>query len=489
MTVEAVTNHEEARMTTRRSQLLTAAALLLATAAIGAAARGVSRAPVAAPPNHAASFAAPATGPVSFTGTLDRTAVLLGHDGLARIELAVAAASDDAARHVRRPTDVVVILDRSGSMGGEKIAHARAAVRELLAQLGPQDRFALVTYSDEARVTIPLSAVDEAQRRAWLAAVDAIQPDGGTNMSSGLDLGLDTIERGRADGRVPHVVLISDGLANQGDPSPEGLMRRARRAAQGEYMLSSVGVGEDFNEYLMTALADAGTGNYYYVQDPRELGGVFAREFDAARTTVASGLAIQIEPGPGVRVVDAAGYPLEAAGSGVLFRPGSLFAGQDRRIWVTLAVPQQTVGEYELGRFTLSYGEAQDRHSLSFSEVPRIACVQGEDQFYANVDASAWSRSVVVDAYNKMQEEVARAVKDGRRDRALERLRAFKDETAAMNARIQSAPVAGQLHAADELEARVSGAFEGANQPLRQNELSKSTSADAIDARRAGSKK
>ena len=476
-------------MTTKRSHLLTAGALLLATAAAGAAARGTSRAPVAAPANHATTFAAPTTGPVTFTGTLDRTAVLLGHDGLARIELALAAAPDDAALHARRPTDVVIILDRSGSMSGEKIAHARAAVRELLAQLGPQDRFALVTYSDDARVAVPLSAVDERLRHAWLGAVDEIQTDGGTNMSSGLELGLDVIEHGRTDGRVPHVVLISDGLANQGDASPEGLTRRARRAAQGEYMLSSVGVGDDFNEYLMTALADAGTGNYYYVHDPRELGGVFAREFDAARTTVAGGLSVQIEPGPGVRVVDAAGYPLEAAGNAVVFRPGSLFAGQERRIWVTLAVPQQSVGEYELGRFSLAYGEPQSRHSLSFSDVPRIACVQNEDQFYANVDVSAWSRSVVVDGYNKMQDEVARAVKEGSRDKALERVREFKNETAAMNARMRSAPVAGQLRSAEELEARVSRAFEGADQAARQNELSKSTSSQAVDARRAGSKK
>ena len=244
---------------------------------------------------------------------------------------------------------------------------------------------------------------------------------------------------------MPHVILISDGLANQGDATPEGLLRRARRAAQGEYMLSSVGVGADFNEYLMTALADAGTGNYYFVQDPRELTGVFAREFDAARTTVASGLAVEIEPASGVRVVDAAGYPLETAGNAVVFRPGSLFAGQERRIWLTLEVPHDALGEYDLGRFSVAYGEPERRTVLSLSDVPRIACVQGEAEFYSDIDADAWTRSVVVDAYNAMQDDVARAVKSGRRDEALGRLRKFADETATMNAHIQSAPVAQQL--------------------------------------------
>lgn len=476
-------------MHSTRSHLLIAGALVLTTAAVGAVARGSGRAPRPAAPAYATRFSAPGHGPVSFTGTLDRTAVLIGHDGLARLELVLAAAKDDAPVRARRPTDVVIILDRSGSMSGEKMEHARAAVRALLAQLGPQDRFALVTYSDDAIVAVPLSAVDDRQRSAWLATVEAIEASGGTNMASGLERGLDLVDHGRVSERVPHVILISDGLANQGDASPDGLVRRARRAAQGEYMLSSVGVGADFNEYVMTALADAGSGNYYFVQDPRELTGVFAREFDAARTTVASGLAVEIEPGEGVRVVDAAGYPLETAGSTVVFRPGSLFAGQERRIWLTLAVPHDSGGEYALGRFSVAYGEPHNRTILTFSDVPRVACVQGEEEFYSHVDADAWARSVVVDAYNEMQAEVARSVKDGRRDEALQRLRKFKDDTAAMNAHILSAPVAAQLHSADALAAQVAGAFEGADQVRRQNELSKSTSAKAVDARRAGAKK
>src|SRR5262249_55823244 len=220
-------------MTMRRSHLLIAGALLLATAAAGAAARAFGHAP-APQPNPVTTFTAPSARAVTFRGTLDRSAVLLGGDGVARMELVIGAAAADGAAHARRPTDVAIILDRSGSMSGDKITHARAAVRELVAQLGAQDRFALVTYSDNAGVAIPLSEVDDRQRLNWLATLDGIQPEGGTNMASGLDLALDLIERSRADGRVPHVVLISDGLANQGDASPEGLTRRARRAAQGE---------------------------------------------------------------------------------------------------------------------------------------------------------------------------------------------------------------------------------------------------------------
>jgi Ca-activated chloride channel family protein len=467
-----------------RNRLKLAGALLVATAVAGVFARGkVSGA------TPGARFTAPGKGPVSFTSQLDRTAVLLGRDDQVRMELVIGAKEDATHPSRRVPTDVVVILDRSGSMGGEKIEHARAAVRELIAQLGSEDRFALVTYSNDAALTLPLARVSDRGRDGWLATVSEIGADGGTNMSAGLDLALDTIEHARVSGRAPRAILISDGLANQGDPSHEGLVRRASRAPRGEYVLSAVGVGSDFNEVLMTALADAGTGNYYYLQGSQDLAIVFGREFDTARSTVASNVTVRIEPGDGVRVVDAAGYPLEHDGGTVLFRPGTLFAGQERRIWVTMGVPNQAVGEHALGRFAVAYNDGSMQQTLALGDIPRVTCVAGENDYFARVDEKSWTRAVLVDGYNRMQEKVAREVKEGRRDAALGMVRSFREETAAANARVNSAPVAAQLGSMDKLEAEVSAAFEGKDQAARQNLFGKQRGAEALDARRAGSKK
>jgi Ca-activated chloride channel family protein len=473
-----------------RTRAIVAGALVLATAVVGTVARGKGNGGQTAPIRPSTVyFTAPSSGPVTFTGTLDRTAVLRGKDGVVRMELVMGAKDQNAGRSARVPTDLMVILDRSGSMGGYKLEQARTAVRELVAQLGPEDRFGLVTYSNDATLVIPLATADADARARWFTTLAGIDADGGTNMSSGLDLGLDTIERARSAGHVPRAILLSDGLANQGDASHEGLLRRATRAARSEYMLTTVGIGTDFNEYLMTALADAGTGNYYYLKASDDLANVFAREFDGARTTVASGLAVQIEPADGVRVVDAAGYPLEQAAHAVLFRPGALFVGQERRVWVTLAVPSSALGDVALGHVSLSYANGPERTTLAVADVPHVTCVQGEDDFFAAVDASSWTRSVIVDGYNEMQQKVAQEVKAGRRDAALAAIRQFRDDTTAMNAHVQSAPVAGQLKSVDKLEADVGGAFVGDNQPAKQNELSKLRSAAALDERRAGNKR
>ena len=474
-------------MITRRIRLAIAGTLLGLTALAGAAAHGRRTTPP--PPDGKTTFNAPSDGPVTFSGHLDRTSVLQGGDGVVRMELVLGGRPVVEEHRARRPTDVVVVLDRSGSMEGEKIERARAAVRELIGLLAPDDRFALVTYGNDAVVAIPLARPDGGARAAWTSAVGEIRADGGTNMSAGLDLGLGVVLGGREAARTARLVLISDGLANQGDATPEGLLARARRVTHGESVLSTVGVGSDFNEYLMTALADAGTGNYYYLHGSDDLAQVFAREFDAARTTVASGVAVEITPGRDVRVLDAGGYPLERVGERVVFRPGSLFAGQERRIWVTLAVPQGVPAEQELGRFALAWGEGAARTTLALDDVPRVACVARADDFYARIDGPTWARSVVVESYNKMQEEVAREVKEGRRDEALQRLRQFKDETSAMNARVQSPAVSAQLDALAPLERDVAAAFEGERQAAKQNELSKEKSARAFDARRLGAKK
>ena len=407
-------------------------------------------------------FQAPGGGVVAFSGELDKTAVLAGGDGLVRIELGIRGDTAPGGDVEQMPSDLVVVLDQSGSMAGEKITHARAAIHQLISALGPEDRFALVSYSVGAHTAIPLSAVGDSARGRWRATVDGISIGGGTNLSSGLDVGLDIIDASRVGGRIPRMILISDGLANQGDVSPSGLRARARRAAVGEYTLTTIGVGNDFDEQLLATLADAGTGNYYYIQRGSDLARIFSDEFETARESVARGLAVVIHPAAGVEVVDAAGYPLERGVEGeTVFRPGTLFAGQERRIWVTLRTRWSSQGIRELGRFTLDYTERDQRKSLRFSEAPRVALVVDEDSFYASVDEENWSRGVIVDQYNDLRRKVAAEIKTGDAMAASKRIGAFREKTEQMNARIRSAEVEAQLHELEGLAAEVDDQLTG----------------------------
>jgi Ca-activated chloride channel family protein len=446
-----------------RSPLRLACLLLTLTVAAGAAARLVERpAPAPAPADLPRSFRAPAAGPVHFSGALEGTAVLAGQDGRVRMELVLGApASAAPGATVRVPTDLIVVLDRSGSMMGDKIVHARAAVRGLVEALGPADRFALVAYADGAVPVIPL-ARPGADRGRWLAAVDAVAPEGGTNLSSGLDLALVMVDAAREEGRSPRVVLISDGLANQGDASREGLVARAQRAARGEYALSTVGVGADFDESLMAALADAGTGNFHFLASAGGLGPILAAELATARETVATGLRVTIEPAPGASVEDAAGYPLAWTGGRVSFEPGGLFAGQERHIWVTMRVAPDARGVVPLGTFSMEYGARGERHRLAFAETPRVAAVADEARYAASLDRETWERSVVVHQYNSLRRSIAEAVKDGREEAALAAIQQYRADVAKRNEQVASPAVAAQLDEAAKLETRLRDAASGA---------------------------
>jgi len=450
----------------RRTPLWIAVTLLTLTVGLGAARIASHSSPIGSGHGQgselALHFQAPGGGTVGFSGQLDKTAVLAGGDGLVRIELSLRGGAGTGGAAVRMPSDLVVVLDQSGSMAGEKIVHARAAIQQLLSTLEPEDRFALVSYSVSAGTTIPLSAVSDSERERWRAIVEGISTGGGTNLASGLDMGLDIVDRSQLGGRIPRVILISDGLANQGDTSLSGLRARARRAAVGEYALTTIGVGDDFDEQLLATLADAGTGNYYYIQSGADLARIFSDEFETARESVARGLTVLIHPAPGVEVVDAAGYPLERGAEGeTVFRPGALFAGQDRRIWVTLRTRWDSEGTRELGRFALEYTEGDERKSLRFDEAPRIATVVDEDSFYASVDPESWTRSLVVDQYNDLRRKVATEMKEGNAAAAKMRIGAFRDKTEQMNAQIQSPGVAAQLDELESLEAEVDDQLTG----------------------------
>lgn len=472
---------------TPRVRAALAAALFAGTLCVGLATRGGGPLPgvgPAAPGRSGLHYSAPGAGAVHFAGRLDRGAVMQGGDGTLRIELVFGAEPGEASTP-RVPTDLVVVLDRSGSMAAEKMSYAKAAILGMLEQIGPEDRFALVSYADHARVDIALSP--PAAVASWRSIVQGIAAVGATHLSHGIDLGLHTLaSRVSSEGRATRLVLISDGLANRGDTSVAGLSARARDAALRETTLSTVGVGNDFNEGLMTALADAGTGNYYFLESAHNLAAVFASEFDAARNTVAAGLEISITPAPGVEVVDAAGYPIERHGARVVVRPGSLFAGQERRLWVTLRAPSAAVGENALGDFRLAYREAGEQHELAFATQPVVACVAERKLYVGRINRRAWESGVASDAYAALQQRVSGLVKDGRKQEAEEEIAAFVDESSALNAAVGSKVVADQIGRASELRRDLDDAFDGLDAKEKRNAFSKSRGLASQKLRREG---
>lgn len=422
--------------------------------------------------------------PVTISTRLDRSSVTQGSNGLVRMEVVLKA----GVREGRRlDSDLVVVLDRSGSMAGAKLECARAAIAELVGQMTESDRFALVTYADNCETVIPLAAATFQARMAWLGLIDQVAPGGTTDISAGLEAGNALIAASRQDGRMPRMILISDGHANRGDTTQAGLIRRAGQAMAGEYAMSTIGVGDGFNEHLMTALADAGTGNYYYLKDALALGSVFQREFTACRTTLARALSVTLTPPAGWTVAKAAGFPLVAEGGSWTFRPGHLTSGQERRVWVTLHCPTASPAQLPVGIVQLTCTAEGRPVVCTLADNGTISVVADEAVARASLDKSAWEQSLVQEEYNDVREQVATLVAQGKKDETRKVLADYVMRNTLINDTVQSATVDDNLKEVADLSRQVEQVFNAPveTQDRESNAFSKSVGAQSYKDRRA----
>lgn len=404
---------------------------------------------------------------ITLTAAVDRLAVMHHGEGVVHVEVSLKS-PERKSDVTRKPTDIVVIIDRSGSMAGEKIHYARSALHQLVDRLGENDRFGLVAYETEAQVLVPLSFATGSARSHWRRVIDRIESGGSTNMSEGLDLALSMLEKGRLGYRAARALLLSDGLANTGDSSLEGLVARARRAVAGEYVLSTMGIGADFDENLMTKLAGAGTGAFYYLAKLAVLPRFVDAELATANQTVARGAVLELYLEPGVSITGAMGLPFEQQGSRVTIPLGSLYAAHERQLWLTLNVPTQTQTHLPLGRVATRFQtDAGEQRQLS-KTLPTLKCVTNYDEFRSSVRPDVWERAVLNEALGRSQEEMGDAIARGTAadvDRAL--------SEAVQNRRLASElgskPVLQRI-AELEMSAKQAKAAQSAPAPVRNAE-------------------
>ncbi|MBI5593855.1 MAG: VWA domain-containing protein [Deltaproteobacteria bacterium] len=383
---------------------------------------------------------------VAVRADLVQDKVLKGSDGQVSVSLTLDAAIIPRPDHWPiEHADLVIVLDRSGSMAGQKLSDARQAVARLIDQMTADDRLAIITYSNNVQVLSPLVGMDETQRRQLKTVVAQVNAAGGTNLGAGLKQGIQTLMQTPADGRQRRVILISDGQANQGITDPQELGDMASGAAEHNLAVSTVGVGNDFNEILMTTLADHGAGRYYFLEDPNRFALVFDKEFQDTRNVAASGVEILVPLKNGVRLVNAGGYPIQVNSGQAVIRPGDLLSGQQRNFFLTFQVPTDKEAEFILGEFQVRFNHNGAAYDVASSRQMVVACVKDSGEVTASIDAPVWSARVIQEDYGKLKEEVADAVVKGEKNRAMDQIHEYETRNQAINATVGSAAVAGNL--------------------------------------------
>ncbi len=313
----------------------------------------LARASTAAPPLHVGVGTIVGGEPTSGANTvrfagpgahgqvaLSHTKVLAGTSESVFAEVRLVANASDGATE-RAPLALVVVLDTSGSMQGEKIDRAKDAVLGLLHDMRDADEIALVRYSSSAELVQPLARLGDV-REPLTARVRRLDADGGTNIPGGLEMGLRTLSEAEA-GRVRRVVLVSDGL----DSTRAQAERLASDSAERGITVSSMGIGLDFDESYMSAVARDGHGNFAFVNDGAALATFLTRELHEASATTVESATVRLALPRGTRFVRAIGAAARFDGDSVALKMGSLFAGDERRSVVEL---ETNLGPNEVAR-------------------------------------------------------------------------------------------------------------------------------------------
>ncbi len=383
---------------------------------------------------------------VNVSARLVQDKVLKGSDGQVSVSLTLDAAEIPRLDHRGiEHADIVIVLDRSGSMAGQKLSDARLAVTQLIDRMTANDRLAIVTYSNGVQVLSPLVGMDESHKGQLKAAVGQVNANGGTNLGGGLKHGIQTLMQTPANGRQRRVILISDGQANQGITDPLELGNMASGAAEHNFAVSTVGVGYDFNEMLMTTLADHGAGHYYFLEDPKRFALVFEKEFQATRNVAASGIEIKVPLKKGIRLVSAGGYPIQVKDGQAMIHPGDLLSGQQRNLFLTFQVPTDKEQEFILGEFQVRFNHNGSVHSIVCPQQMVLACVKDSREVTASIDAPTWSARVIQEDYGQLKEGVADAILKGEKDKAMDQIREYETRNKAINETVGSAVVAENL--------------------------------------------
>lgn len=282
----------------------------------------------------------------------------------------------------RAPLNVALVLDRSGSMKGEKLERAKEAARYAVDLLGAEDILSIVTYESEVQVLLPATKVRD--KKAIRRLIDGIETDGSTALFAGVSKGASEVRKFLKKELVNRVLLLSDGLANVGPDSPGELAELGSSLRREGVSVTTIGLGLDFNEDLMVRLAQASDGNHAFVAEPRDLVKIFNAEFKDALSVVAREVVLSLRCAPGVKPLRILGREGEIRGQDITLNLNQVYSLQEKYFLIEVEVPALTAGKQqpvaEIKTSYLNLQTAQKGLLTASASVKGTASVQEQKQ-------------------------------------------------------------------------------------------------------------
>jgi Ca-activated chloride channel family protein len=261
----------------------------------------------------------------------------VGSDAAVVLEVLVRVTPPQPEVHFPRPPlNLALVLDRSGSMAGsKKMPFAREAASFVVRQLLPTDRVSVTVFDDRIETIVPNAPA--ADKPGLVRRIEQVGPRGSTDLHGGWVEGGRQAESQLAEGGINRVLLLTDGLANVGVTDPNTIATEARGLAARGVGTTTLGVGDDYNEDLLEAMASAGDGHYYFIESPAQLVDIFQTELHGLMAMLGQKVSLGLEPCGGAAVSDVLN-DFEKAPTGRLMLP-NLVVGMPVLVLVRLNVP------------------------------------------------------------------------------------------------------------------------------------------------------
>lgn len=306
----------------------------------------------------------------------------------------------------RAPVNLCIVLDRSGSMSGDKISKAREAALMVVDMLGPDDILSLVAYHSTVQTLVPATRLTD--REEIRRTIRRIEPGGSTALFGGVSKGIREVRKFLSKQRVNRVILLSDGLANVGPSSPYELASLGRSAGREGIAITTIGLGLGYNEDLMTQLALSSDGNHAFAETSHDLASIFDSELGDVLSVVAQDVHIIIRCPQGIRPVRVLDREATIRGQEVTLYLNQLYSKQEKYVILEVEVPSERPGaKREVASVDIAYDNLTTN---SREKVSRLA--------YATFTSS---RKVVAEKANReVQIQAAKAVANEQSRRAVE---------------------------------------------------------------------
>ncbi len=287
----------------------------------------------------------------------------------------------------RPAANVAIVLDKSGSMQGEKIERAREAAIDAVRLLSSRDIVSVVTYDSTVQVLVPATRLTDPED--VIEKIRSITAGGNTALFGGVSKGAAEVRKFLSSDRFSRIILLSDGLANVGPSAPGELGDLGASLLKENISVTTLGLGLGYNEDLMAQLAARSGGNHYFIEQASELATIFRNEFDDVLSVVAQKIDVTITVPEGIRPVRVLGNNADIQGQQIVTRMAAVYSEQNRFVVMELELPpSEADSRLDLASVVVTYTNMQTHEDDRLSGSTSVTFSHSDEAIQASLNRS-----------------------------------------------------------------------------------------------------